>query len=245
VNHLKILIRTGTIGLFVLVIGISCHNISSSQENPQPDILSYEVAPEAIQFYYKNEKGALYRNYKRLKIALSNKGQELQFAMNGGMYKKRSIPKGLYIEKGKMITSIDRIEEGYGNFYLQPNGIFYVDNKQKGCISTTTDFKENSNILYATQSGPMLVIDGAIHPEFDAISNNLNIRNGVGILPNGNLLFAMSTKELNFYTFATFFRERGCKDALYLDGFVSRMYLPSQNWIQEDGNFGVIIGQAK
>jgi uncharacterized protein YigE (DUF2233 family) len=29
---------------------------------------------------------------------------------------------------------------------------------------------------------------------------------------------------------------------LYLDGFVSRMYLPAENWLQTDGDFGVMIG---
>ena len=91
----------------------------------------------------------------------------------------------------------------------------------------------------------MLLIDGAIHPKFTEGSSNVHIRNGVGILPNGNLLFAMSTKTTNFYDFACFFQDKGCKNALYLDGFVSRTYLPSQHWEQLDGNFGVIIAETK
>jgi uncharacterized protein YigE (DUF2233 family) len=91
----------------------------------------------------------------------------------------------------------------------------------------------------------MLVIDGAIHPAFVAGSANLNIRNGVGVLPNNELVFAMSKKEINFYDFAQYFKDLGCKNALYLDGFVSRTYLPEKNWKQEDGDFGVIIGVVK
>jgi uncharacterized protein YigE (DUF2233 family) len=52
----------------------------------------------------------------------------------------------------------------------------------------------------------------------------------------------MSKKEINFYEFANYFKKKWCKNALYLDGFVSRTYLPEKNWIQTDGNFGVIIG---
>ena len=52
----------------------------------------------------------------------------------------------------------------------------------------------------------------------------------------------MSKKEVSFYDFANYFKSMGCKNALYLDGFVSLTYLPEQNWIQTDGNFGVIIG---
>lgn len=70
----------------------------------------------------------------------------------------------------------------------------------------------------------------------------MNIRNGVGILPGNKILFAMSKEEINFYDLATYFKKMGCKNALYLDGLVSRIYLPEKHWIQTDGNFGVIIG---
>lgn len=91
----------------------------------------------------------------------------------------------------------------------------------------------------------MLVIDGKLHPKFNEGSKNLNIRNGVGILPNGNVLFAMSKKKINFYDFAQYFKKLGCKNALYLDGFVSRTYLPSKGYKTNGGKFGVIIGVVK
>jgi uncharacterized protein YigE (DUF2233 family) len=55
----------------------------------------------------------------------------------------------------------------------------------------------------------------------------------------------MSKEGINFYDFAEYFQALGCRNALYLDGYVSRTYLPSENWIQTDGNFAVIIGAAK
>lgn len=147
------------------------------------------------------------------------------------------------IEKCIVKTPIDTTQNDYGNFYLQPNGIFYLtmDNTPKIC--TTMHFQMNDTINYATQSGPMLVIDGKLHSKFNEGSPNVHIRNGVGILPNGNLLFAMSKEKINFYDFASFFKNQGRKNALYLDGFVSRTYLPSKKWKQLDGNFGVIIGE--
>ena len=84
-----------------------------------------------------------------------------------------------------------------------------------------------------------------MHPRFNKGSANVHIRNGVGILPDGNILFAMSKEKVNFYDFASYFRQKGCKNALYLDGFVSRTYLPSKGWRQFEGNFGVIIGETK
>ena len=83
--------------------------------------------------------------------------------------------------------------------------------------------------------------EGKIHPAFTDGSANLQIRNGVGILPNGNVIFAISKEPVNFYNFALYFKNLGCKNALYLDGFVSRAYIPSEKLMQTDGNFGVII----
>ncbi|MEO8239162.1 MAG: phosphodiester glycosidase family protein [Flavobacterium sp.] len=128
-----------------------------------------------------------------------------------------------------------------GNFYLKPNGVFYLTTENVPEICTTEMFHNNGKVAYATQSGPMLVIENQIHPAFKEGSPNLNIRNGVGILPNGKMVFVLSKKEVNFYDFAKYFKDLGCKNALYLDGFVSRAYLPSENWIQTDGNFGVLF----
>ena len=128
---------------------------------------------------------------------------------------------------------------------MKPNGIFYLLNDYTPGICETEFFDEKQDILYATQSGPLLLLDGEIHPRFMKGSSNIHIRNGVGILPNGNLIFAMSKVKINFYDFASYFRDKGCKNALYLDGFVSRTYLPSENWVQTDGTFGVITGQVK
>ncbi len=161
--------------------------------------------------------------------------------MNGGMFKKDNSPQGLFIDNERQINPLDT-NKGNGNFYLMPNGVFYITTENLPKICMTTDYKETEQIKYATQSGPMLVVDGQIHSAFKEGSTNLNIRNGVGILEDNKLIFAMSKKEINFYDFADYFKKLGCKNALYLDGFVSRTYLPEQNWIQKDGNFGVIIG---
>ena len=103
----------------------------------------------------------------------------------------------------------------------------------------------SDEVAYATQSGTMLVIDGTLHPAFTKGSANVHIRNGVGVLPDGRLLFAMSKQKINFYDFASFFKNKGCQQALYLDGFVSRTYLPEQNWVQIDGHFGVLIAEIE
>ena len=236
--------RVGIITLTLLLLtGFNQKN----KLRPDDDILSYIVDPttQELHFYWKDAEGRNYTSFKRLKTSLEKQHKELVFAMNGGMYRKDLSPQGLYIEEGVNKNKIDTMKNGYGNFYMQPNGVFYLTEGGKAVVCTSDGFHDDGTIRYATQSGPMLVINGDIHSTFINGSTNVHIRNGVGILPDGRILFALSKKKINFYDFATFFKQQGCKNALYLDGFVSRAYLPSKDWIQLDGNFGVIIGEIK
>lgn len=208
--------------------------------------ISYTVdaKKQDIKLYWKDDKQSNFKSIQNLKAWLDRKHQILLFAMNGGIYKQDNSPQGLFIENQKTIAPVDT-SKGNGNFYLKPNGIFYITTDKVAVVCSTTDFDDKGKIRYATQSGPMLVIDGQIHPAFKEGSMNLNIRNGVGILPGNKIVFAMSKKEINFYDFANYFKILGCKNALYLDGLVSRIYLPEKEWTQTDGNFGVIIGVTK
>ncbi len=205
--------------------------------------ITYLVNPKKqdLKLYWKSENGENFRSIETLRSWLQKNEKKLIFAMNGGMYKQDNSPQGLFIEDQKTLSPLD-ISSGGGNFYLKPNGIFYLTTDNIPAICITSNFKDSGKIKYATQSGPMLVIDGQIHPAFKEGSTNLNIRNGVGILPDGRVIFVMSKKEINFYDFANYFKSLGCKNALYLDGLVSRTYLPEKEWTQTDGNFGVIIG---
>ena len=227
----------------IALVGFVLAVLGFSQENT-PNILSYEVNPRTqdLKLYWKDSSNKNYLNFKNLRTDLANQNKKLIFAMNGGMYLKDHSPQGLFIENGITKKRVDTTQDSYGNFYMQPNGVFYLTFSKEAVVCKTSDFENIGNVEYATQSGPMLLINGELHPRFIKGSTNLHIRNGVGILPNGNVLFAMSKERINFFDFATFFKERGCKNALYLDGFVSRTYLPSQNWEQLDGGFGVIIG---
>jgi len=208
--------------------------------------ITYTVNPQKqnLELFWKDDKGSIFKSIANLKQWLTTRHRTLLFAMNGGMYKTDNAPLGLFIQEGKVVTPLNTAQ-ATGNFYLQPNGVFYVTTKGIPIVCKTIDFKNNGTIKYATQSGPMLVINGKMNPVFQKGSANLNIRNGVGILPNGEAVFVMSKAEINFYNFAQYFQSLGCNNALYLDGFISRTYLPSKNQLQTDGNFGVIIGVIK
>jgi uncharacterized protein YigE (DUF2233 family) len=231
--------------LIQMMLMTSC--MFSAQKVEDPRFISHvvDLKKQTLKFYLKDSAAYNYGNFEELKTQLESKHQKLVFAMNGGMYLPDGSPQGLYIENGITKTPLDSTKQAYGNFYLQPNGMFYITDDNKGVVCQTTEFKPNPNITYATQSGPMLVINNEIHPVFVKNSKHFHIRNGVGVLPNGNFLFAMSKDTITLYDFADFFKGVGCKNALYLDGFVSRTYLPKKNWEQLDGNFGVIIAETE
>ena len=172
---------------------------------------------------------------------------------NAGMFTPAYEPEGLFIEDiGTTYFPLDtggRISDA--NFYLKPNGVFYIDSLNFPHIITTEEYLKNfqgkkiQNIC-ATQSGPMLVIDGAIHPSFVYGSNNAKIRSGVGILNNKKVLFAITLDECNFYNFSIFFKElSNCKNALFLDGAISKMYVKNVNENNIKGSFGPMISVSK
>lgn len=213
---------------------------------PVPDTsgyISFSLRPGVtpIGMFWRDDSERQLRTISALRAYLERKGERLRFAMNGGMYHKDRSPVGLFIQDGKVLKPLDT-SEGKGNFYLKPNGVFLVRKDHTAAVVTTEKFVYSSDIAFATQSGPMLLIDGAIHPVFEPVSTHLNIRNGVGVRPDGTVIFAISRQKVTLHDFASYFKSLGCRNALYLDGFVSRCYLPEKNCMHLDGDFGVMIG---
>lgn len=210
---------------------------------PSADIVGLIVEPDKtpIEFFWKDDKNTIFKRIGNVKAHVERSGKKLRFAMNGGMYQEDQKPLGLFIQNGKTIIPVNT-RDAEGNFYLKPNGVFGTRKNNSAFLVTTGDFRDDGEIRFATQSGPMLVVDGKINERFAAASENLNIRNGVCVLDDGRVVFAISRRAVNFYDFAVYFREQGCRNALYLDGFVSRMYAPEKGFNDLDGDFGVIIG---
>lgn len=213
------------------------------------DAMIVKLKKSNVQFYWSFPKTQIpYRTFGNLKNAIKRtENKKLIFATNAGMFTPAMEPKGLYIENGQLIQPLDTISGrvGYLNFYLQPNGVFYITNDNTANIIQTQEYRffPPSNIAYATQSGPMLVIDNEIHPAFNKDSVNKYIRSGVGLIDEDHLVFIISNQPVNFYDFAMLFRDYfGCQNALYLDGAISDMYLPELKREYLNGNFGPIIG---
>jgi uncharacterized protein YigE (DUF2233 family) len=147
--------------------------------------------------------------------------------MNAGMYDERGRPIGLYVENGASRHRLNR-RAGPGNFHLQPNGVFAVDDRGEVSVTPGRLFPTTPRrIRWATQSGPMLLIGGKLHPRFDADGPSRLVRNGVGVAGPRTAWFAISEEGVSFGRFARLFRdELGCTDTLFLDGTVSSLWDP-------------------
>ena len=166
------------------------------------------------------------RQFAQVEAKLGSRAARVAFAMNGGMYDEAGRPIGLAIVEGRQVHAINRRKDG-GNFHLMPNGVFQVQADGRAKVVTSASWKPEPSIRVATQSGPMLVIDGKLHPAFEPDGTSRYIRNGVGIGAEGTPLFVISDDPVSLGKFARFFRDRlKCRNALFLDGAVSALWDP-------------------
>ncbi|MDN5694015.1 MAG: phosphodiester glycosidase family protein [Psychrobacter sp.] len=180
-------------------------------------------------------------------LAALPSNQTLNFAMNAGMYNENYAPIGYTVIEGRERRALN-IKEGGGNFHLLPNGVMWWDKSGKVQITESKMLDNqlksgNAQPWYATQSGPMLVINNEIHPQFKSDSTSLKLRNGAGVCSDGSIQFVNSEAPVSFYQFAALFKdELSCPNALFLDGGIaSALYAPSIDK-HDKKEMGVMIG---
>ena len=191
------------------------------------------------------ESGDTLGSFNAVDAMLRNDGLALEFGMNAGMYHSDRRPVGLYIEDGQEAAAVVT-QKGPGNFGLLPNGVLCIRKGRADVIETLRYVDEAPACRHATQSGPMLVVDGDLHPRFLTASDSLYIRNGVGTTADGTrAMFAISEEAVNFHTFGRFFRDHlGLPQALYFDGNISRLYAPELERSDIGFPMGPIIGSV-
>lgn len=190
-------------------------------------VTTLDPARDQLQLFWKNPSTAQpFYSFRELREHLRGRGQKLLFATNSGIYTPAYAPLGLHIQAGKTLVPLNHARSG-GNFALRPNGVFWLRGAQAGITETGTFERLGLRPDYATQSGPLLVQNGKLHPEFNKNSPSLKLRSGVGVCQDGQVRFVISDSLINFYTFAVLFRDSlKCPNALYLDGSISAVYTP-------------------
>jgi uncharacterized protein YigE (DUF2233 family) len=182
---------------------------------------------EDLRLFWKDDQGKLLLDFTGLDKYVANKGERLIFAANAGMFEPDNKPVGLLVQNGNETSPLN-LNDGTGNFYMKPNGVFLINDKHEASVIEASLFTTLlSPAIWATQSGPLLVHGSGIHPDFIADSKNLYIRSGAGVRADGTIVFAISTEPINFYHFAAFFlADLKCPNTLYLDGDISAFYVP-------------------
>ena len=237
------------IALFLLIAFSACreetpHACEDIRFEEQPfTVCHFAAGDPGLTLFHTHADGTPYGDFDRLAETVGADGSQLVFAMNAGMYHDDRRPVGLYIEGGTETAHLVT-RAGPGNFGLLPNGVFWVDADGQAHVTETLTYEALApEVRFATQSGPMLVIGGALHPAFNADGPSRKRRNGVGISADGRTVwFAVSDAPVNFHTFARLFRDRlGAPDALYLDGVVSRLYAPELGRDESGPDMGPIV----
>jgi len=221
------LAMTGLVWLATTGAAQACERITF--DNTPYSICETARDARGLRLFLRDGSGDIIGSFPALERMLAARGERLVFAMNAGMYHPDRRPVGLYVENGHEAAPLNR-RGGPGNFHMRPNGVFWIDGRGAHVTETARFEALKAKPLFATQSGPMLVIDGALHPRFLGHSESAKIRNGVGLCKDGKLRFVISDAAVEFRAFALFFRDRlGCADALYLDGSISGLHAPDIN----------------
>ena len=190
-------------------------------------VCQFDLRHYTPKLFWKQPNGEPYGSLQNIPRRDSSDTGQLVFATNGGMYQSDRSPLGLYVENGRELVRANTAV-GTGNFYIKPNGIFYVSGDSASILETRHFLQQRPYSDIATQSGPMLVINGAINLKFLPNSNSRKIRNGVGVQDGHRVVFVISNDPVTFAQFAQLFRDAlRCPNALYLDGSISSIYAPS------------------
>jgi len=207
----------------------------------------WKAAPEKVRVVWKDDAGKQLRDFPAAKSYFEKKGEKPLMLMNGGIFEPGGIPSGVMVQDGKELLPVNR-KEGEGNFFLKPNGIFLISDRGARVMETGKWPPQGETVIYAVQSGPLLLENGKVHPAFNKDSDSRLLRNGVGVAADGTVVFAISDSKgerwPNLYGFADLFLSLGCKDALFLDGDISQMR-SGKAMGKRSNRFGSVIAVVK
>lgn len=201
-----------------------------------------DMKTDRLQLFLRDEKGLPLKSFEAIERWLAPQGRKLIFVMNAGMYHGDLSPVGLFIENGRQIAPLN-LSKADGNFFLKPNVVFYISASGAHIVESSQFALVTEPVTLATQSGPLLVIGGKLHPAFNAGSESRLFRNGVGVPSPDVALFVVTEEPFNFHEFSTLFRDvLRCPDALFLDGTVCSLHSTVLKRSEKRIDLGPIIG---
>lgn len=236
-----------TLALALLLTTVSLLPAQQRIERGGTVFLTYEAKPAGIDLFWQGPDGKPFGQFSKLQQHLRTEGRRIAFIMNAGIFEEGGVPSGLCVIDGKVRHPLN-LSPGAGNFFLKPNGVFYIDSRGAHVVTSEEYARLAPHARLAIQSGPLLLRDGKVHPAFRADSKNYLHRNGVGVRPDGTVVFAITEfgqpRYANLHEFAEFFRAQGCPNALFLDGDISRMFVNPGGDIPASNHFGAIFAIA-
>lgn len=243
------------VALIVIVAGVALLSARASRAQTEPAcvahafegsrfiVCAFDAERDELRLVSRGADGRRLRSFEALQAELGRDARRVRFAMNAGMYNSAGAPIGLFIADGEEHAPLS-LTDGPGNFHMKPNGVFWQGGDGRVQVDTSDAFAAaRPAARWATQSGPMLLIDGAMHPRFAEDGASRYTRNGVGVRGDGaRAYFVISAGFVSFGRFARFFRDAlGCADALYLDGSVSSLWAPELDRMDDDHEFGPMV----
>ncbi len=175
-------------------------------------------------------------------VATKVDSSKVAFAMNAGMFDGNGRPIGLAIVDPGLAVHRINLRDGPGNFHMKPNGVFEVNASGRPSVFESGPMPPAPGAALATQSGPMLVIHGKLHPKIEPDGESRLIRNGVGVTADGHAAFVISEDPVSFGKLARFMRDvLHAPNALYFDGSVSSLWDPPDGRQDSHDRLGPII----
>ncbi len=248
---MTVLPRIRSLGVLVGVLLASIASMPLAAElktlgtgDTQLEVCQLDAASDMVRMFWRAPDGAVFGDFDQVQHTLLASHERLLCASNAGIYGKDLQPIGLYVEAGHVLHLLNTRKNGYGNFYLQPNGVFMLTAQGAAIMDTDAVAAQwdglAPTVRYATQSGPMLLQGGVINGAFTPGSGNRVIRNAACVRSGTEVMLAKSRLPINFHDFASVLRDAGCRDALYLDGSISALYPVDPAVVQR--KFSVMVG---
>ncbi len=184
----------------------------------------FSPSTQALSLHWRRG-GRPYGTLDALRADLLRQGRCPLFLSNAGIYGTNGAPLGLHVEAGKVLKGLNR-SKGTGNFFWQ-SGVFAIRRGKPEIVPRST-WRGAAGVSLATQSGPLLVLNGKRTSAGRASANGYS-RSAVVIYRDGRLGFVHSRWASSFAALVDRAARPGpIRHMLYLDGSINDWWQPGQ-----------------